>query len=259
MERIVLLFFCLIATHLLKAQSDCPPPFDMRKSGDSRYQLGAGVGLTNLKGDNKSSSGMGLGYYLNFDYKLSKGVFVGLRGQIGELKMVRTNTDFREMNSKYTAIGAGILLHPFEIINQEDERLQMRSIGKDILESFYLGVDALSVSNSIKSINRGNPIRNHAYGPTEGVDANGRPIFKQTVHSLMLPSLNIGFAQALIKNKRRRNSSSKNIFRLVLNAQFNFANNDDLDGYTPIDDNKNRVSQENDRYNFYSLGVRYSF
>lgn len=260
MKKLYFLIFCVFAVNVAIAQPGCPSPFGKNKSGinrpnDNKFELGAGIGVTSLNGDNKSSKTLGIGYYLNFDYKLVQGLYIGLRGQMGTFKVGQTSVDKRSLESDYMGFGAGLLIHPFEMINKG----YGNSIGKDLLDAFYVGADILSVSNKIKSINRGNPAGNYFHGPVDGTDGSGNPIFKDKVSALMLPSLNIGFAPALNKHRARDKNTTKNIIRIVLNAQFNFANNDELDGYTPLDANGQPDNSSKDSYYFYSLGLRYSF
>lgn len=258
MKRIILLIFCVCGAIIAKSQPNCPDPFG-RTNSINRFHIGAGVGLTQLKGDREMSNAFGIGGYLNADYQIINGLFAGLRSQFGTLKMAKTNNDSRFIESRYVGFGAGFLIHPFMMIyGQDDHRRGGVSIGKDLLTSFYLGADILNVTNNIKSIYRGNPVANNAYGPVDHYDGSGNPVFKDKVNALILPALNIGIAPILNKNKSQ-SRNKKNYMSLVLNAQFNFANNDDLDGYTPYDQNRNRIDEKNDFYSFYSLGLRYSF
>lgn len=264
MRSIFLLLFCFITVSIASAQLNCPPPFGKKSgkssSGDGAFQLTLGAGLTDLKGDIPKANSFGIGTYLNLDYRFYKGVYAGLRSQFGSLKAKGSNFDVREMDSRYLGFGAGFYVHPFELILSSNSSRQSESIGRDILEAFYVGADVLYVSNTIKSINRNNLIDNSFYGPIKYYNNNGVPIFKNTVTSLMLPSVNVGFAPALNKIRdNRRVNGNKTIYRLVFNAQFNYGNNDDLDGYVAYDKNMKSISKGNDKYNFYSLGLRITF
>lgn len=258
MKKIIILILCSVVLDCAYAQPNCPSPFGgkwakSRGNAINRYQVGAGLGFTNLKGDRKDARAWGIGGYLNVDYQIIEGLFVGIRGQYGSLKMNATHSDARALDSRYFGFGGGVRLHPFDLFAATDARDMEVSMAKGLLHAFYVGADVLHLTNKFSTIYRGNPVNNNAYGPVDHYDTNGKPVFKEKTNSLMLPSLNIGLAPIINR------SSTNQLLRLVLNAQFNFANNDLLDGYTPIDANMNRVNTENDSYSFYSLGLSYSF
>lgn len=258
MKSLIIIALCLVLVPVAKGQQGCPSPFGKTDESLKRFQIGAGLGLTTFKGERKSANAMGTAGYFNFDYQFAKGLSVGIRTQYGSFKISPNNFDSREMDSRYFGYGAGILIHPFEVINGKADRRNGTSIGRNIAEDFYFGVDILNVSNRFNYIYR-NLADQNTYGPIEGYDANGEPIFKNKVNSLMLPSFNIGLAPTLNRSKKGHTSANKNVLRLVLNAQFNFAIDDELDGYTPYGENMNKINEKNDVYNFYSLGLRYSF
>ncbi|MCI0919828.1 hypothetical protein [Sphingobacterium rhinopitheci] len=258
MKSIITILLCLVVVSFAKSQPGCPSPFAKTDETMKRFQIGIGGGLTALKGDRKSANAMGTAGYFNFDYQFVRGLYAGLRMQLGSLKMSPVNYDYRESDARYFGYGAGVLIHPIELINGADNRRRATSMARNLVKDFYIAVDVLNVSSRFNSVYRDLSDYN-SYGPIEGNDADGVPIFKNRVTSLMLPSLNIGLAPVLNSRTQTNSSGKKNVIRLVLNAQFNFANNDELDGYTPYDQNMNRISEENDRYNFYSLGLRYSF
>lgn len=250
MKKITLLIFSVVFVGHIYAQPNCPDPMSHKPIGNelNRCQIGAGGGITTLSGNRKNANAFGMAGYLTFDYQVVKGAYVGLRGQFGSLRMEALPTDKRELNSSYASFGGGISIHPFELLLQQENDTERGSF----LNAFYLGADIMSLSNKISSIYREAP-NTYTYGPVDHVDVNGDPVFKDKVGTTILPSFNVGLAPIL-------NHKSKNKIKLVLNAQFNFGNNDDLDGYTPVDVNGSLVEPNHkDGYNFYSLGLRYSF
>ncbi len=254
MKKIILLIFCLISVNLTFAQSGCPSPIGRYKAHSlQRFQVGTGVGITSLKGDRKNSNAFGAAGYFNFDYQLIKGLFFGVRTQFGSLRMKPVNFNDKEMNSRFFGFGGGILIHPFELINKDTGRQFEKSIGNYILESFYLGADVLSLQNSFKYIHRSSPLTPDSYGPIDYYDQNGNPVFKDKVSTLLLPALSVGISPILNKNNERFK------IRAVVNAQFNFTDSDELDGFTPYDANMQRIKTNNDWYSFYSLGLRCLF
>jgi len=257
MKTLSLFLFCLLLIEYGYAQPNCPSPFSGKKSKSTvsnRYQIGLGLGFTNLKGDRKNANSWGTAGYLNLDYQLIEGLYIGARSQYGSFSMAPINGDPRQLDSRYFGLGGGVMLYPLVLMNMGDSRSADYSPGIRFLRSLYLGADILQVSNKFNTIYRAPALGGNSYGPIDHFDSNGMPVFKEKVKSTMLPSLNIGLAPILNKN-----SSSAHTFRLVFNAQFNFANNDELDGYTPIDSNNEKISLGNDFYSFYSIGLRYSF
>lgn len=253
MKKISLLSLSLIIVGIAKSQPGCPSPFGANARSYPSYQVGIGGGFTKLKGDSKNTNNHSMSTYLNVDYQVVKGLFFGLRVQLGSFKMAGMNNDARALDSRYRAFGAGVLIQPIEMINNNKDKKRRYSFKRDLFESMYVGTDILNISNRFKTIHR-NPDNPSTWGPVDYYDVNGVPVFKEKVNAWLLPSLNIGIAPAL-----NRKSMGQNIIRLVVNAQFNFANNDDLDGYTPYNNAGNRINENNDRYNFYSLGLSYSF
>lgn len=261
MNNISLVLFFLILFNTVNGQSvlNCPNPYGLNKNSTSNIMVGAGVGVTMLNGDKDNASAFGIGSYLNLDYRINNSFYVGLRGQLGSLKMIATPMNDLSMNSNYTSFGAGFLLYPALAFKLGQHASIRSSVGTKLLESIYIGADIMYLTNNIKDIYRGygGVQDNAAYGPVDSYELNGDPIFKEKVSGYIFPSLNIGFAPRI--NGYKNNNVENKVLRLVFNAQLNFANNDELDGYMPIDGNNQRVGLDNDFYYLFSLGFRYSF
>lgn len=266
MKKNILLIFCLIFIKISHAQLDCPDTYTRKKpnakyyNSVSTFQVGFGAGLTTLKVDRRLPNANGLASYFNLDYRIKKGLFLGARAQLGSLWIepgALPLFDNRKLFSRYTSFGGGILIYPLDLFEEEDNGRGALSIKRYFLNALYLEIDVMKTTNRLLSIHRDYDDYN-TYGPIENYDTDGRPVFKDKVSSWMLPALNLGFSP-MINFRKLKNSSGKYILRFVANAQFNFANNDILDGYTPLDGNGVKIDYGNDFFRFYSLGIKYSF
>ncbi|MCI0919827.1 hypothetical protein [Sphingobacterium rhinopitheci] len=266
MKNLILSLLAITVVETLHGQLYCPDTYSKKKpnakynNSISTFQVGFGAGLTTLKVDRRLPNANGLGSYFNFDYRITKGLFLGARAQIGSLWIepgAEPLFDNRSLFSRYTSFGGGVLIYPFDLLEEEDNGRGALSIKRYFLNALYIEVDVMKTSNRLKSIFR-DPNDFTTYGPIDHYNADGIPIFKDKVNSWMLPALNFGFSP-MINYRKLKNSSGKYILRFVANAQFNFANNDILDGYTPLDGNGDKIDYGNDFYRFYSLGIKYSF
>ncbi|EEI90358.1 hypothetical protein HMPREF0765_3945 [Sphingobacterium spiritivorum ATCC 33300] len=218
------------------AQLDCPPVIGGAKKANDKFHITAGAGPTVLYGD-LPKSGMSVAFFLKADYRIYKGILVGLEGQIGSLKAAATidTLNKRKVNNGYYAGFVNVTVFPFQFT---DKRLSAYSAPTEILlNSFYLGVGFGGIQSDFKEL----------------IEADGTVSNNQgkTTNTFLFPVANAGFAIPV--NKYNFNNRTGRYFSVVLNAQFSMGQNDALDGFVPVQ------SQHNDMYTFYSAGVRYSF
>ena len=250
MRLFLITIFCVYCSTSIFAQY-CPPLSG--KIGEKKsFHITAGYGFTKMYGDISNNSALGSAGTIQVDYQLKKGLYVGVESQFGKLKTeVSSNADARQSINDYTAAGVVATIHPFELLAKRRSHLQTAT---DVfLNSFFVGVGTLYVINNYDQVYRNfNDLS--SYGPIEGYDENDDPIFHTRTRSLVLPSLNFGINVPLIYGY-----SNDYMLSLVLKGQVNYAQNDVVDAYTPYDSQGVRIQGESDVYNFYSLGIRYSF
>ena len=256
-----LLFVCIFCFLFIsvRAQLFCPTPYGKFNGDVKRYHITAGYGFTALYGDIDAEERYGNSGFIKFDYQIIKGIYVGVEGQTGILKNRGALGDRRFVNNKYNAFGFVMTTHIFDLL-LNDKNYSNNSFGENLLDGIYVGVGILGLRNNYKSIFR-DEYDYKTNGPIERdnqgnflYDSNGKIIFKEKLNSITLPTLNFGVAIPLIDNLRK-----DNYFSIVLNSQFNFNNNDELDGYIPYSADAKKVIGNKDFYNFYSAGLRYSF
>lgn len=251
MIRTILAAVLILGVFIARAQEGCPPPFGIQNEM-KRYHVAAGVGLTNLYGDIDKAGTIGRSFFIKGDYQIKRGLYAGIEGQYGTLEAVASATDSREVKNNYLGGGIMVTFHPFEFFSSRQPSRQ--SIGYVIMDAFYLGVGVLGIISNYDSVYREVSFP-ATYGPIERYDDAGNPVWKKKSNSITLPTANVGFAFPV----NRRYSKSGSYWSVLVNGQFNFANNDLLDGYMPQDGNGNRIGMQRDMFSFYSLGVRYSF
>ncbi len=262
MLRTTLTAIFILGVSAIKAQEGCPPPFGVQKEV-KRYHVAAGVGLTQLYGDIHKAGTLGRTFFVKGDYQIKRGLYAGLEGQFGTLEAMSSLMDDRFTKNNYMAGGLMFTFHPFEFFSSGGG---FRHSALDVLKnSFYVGVGILGIMNNYKdnvfrddnyyeSDYKGNvPPGN--YGPVDYYNEDGVPIFKKKINSYTMPTANVGLAVPI----NRRYSKTGSYWSALVNAQFNFANNDLLDGYMPYDNQFVRIGTKNDMYTMYSLGIRYSF
>lgn len=257
--------FSLILTLLFfsaQGQQGCPTPFGAQNEL-KRYHVAAGIGGTKLYGDIDKSGTFGSAFFVKGDYQIKRGLYAGIEGQFGSLDAVAEFPDYREVKNNYLAAGLMITFHPFEFFSSGES---FKESALDVMKnSFYVGVGLLGIMNNYKeSVYRDEdyyesgymgPVPPGNYGPIESDNGTGNPVFKKKINSYTKPSLNMGFAVPI----NRRYSKSGSYWSALINAQFNYANNDLLDGYMPYNEDFQRIGTKNDMYTMYSLGARYSF
>jgi len=251
--RYLLFAILLLNLSVAHAQLDCPVPFGTN-NGDQKYHITIGVGQTKLYGDMDKSGTMGTAFFLKVDYKLLKGLHIGVEGQIGSLEAVPSIVDERYVTNNYYSGGVFLTAYPYDILANSKSSYNY-SLKDRLLSGLYVGLGISGLRNSYKEgdIYR-DPNLLYTYGPIAYYDENNLPVFKEKINSLLLPAINAGLAFPINKHTTR----TGRYWSAVLNAQFNFANNELLDGYIPYDQNGRRIESNNDMYTFYSLGVRYS-
>src|SRR5690606_13063083 len=250
----LLLLFAFITSTAI-AQLYCPPTFGKRTEG--KYHVALGAGPTLLYGDLGNPTTTGFAFYVAGDYTLTRGIDVGLEGQLGSLKANEYVGD-RYVINNYQGLGLMVKVFPFKLITEKQYR--PTSFLNNMKESFYIGAGILGIVNNYTDIYRNTVTAgpNTTWGPTEKeLDGNDNTVFKDRSNSITLPTLNVGFAVPV----NQLTSSSGRFWSVMLNGQFNFSNNDLLDGYMPYQSQGGksyRVGLKNDFYSFYTLGIRYS-
>ena len=273
---ITLLVFSFFAFQTY-AQLMCPLPIGKRskyKAGinhtnvfANKFNITAGAGLNDLYGDLPRKA-YDFSYYLRAEYQFVYGLTFGIEGQLGQFEVPSYYNDPRYLENDYRSIGAQINIYPGRLLTGKAK--SDYDIGTILANSFYFGAGISSLQNNYTKVYR-NVNNLLSYGPIEtdnegeiiydniGQDGNGNPIlsprWKTKTNSIILPSINVGLAVPILKSA----NTSKNHLCFVLNTQFNFSNDDTLDGYMPYGPNGERVGRKNDAYNFYSAGLRYSF
>ncbi|ERJ59770.1 hypothetical protein [Sphingobacterium paucimobilis] len=249
----------------VRAQPGCPPPFGVQNEL-KKYHIAAGVGLTHLYGDIHKAGTLGKALFIKGDYQIKRGLYAGVEGQFGILEAMEDNilaNSNRYAKNSYMAGGLMVTFHPFEFFALGNG---FQTSALDVLKnSFYVGVGVLGIMNNYKDdvfrdegyylLDYKGPVPPGNYGPIDHYNEKGIPVFKKKINSVTIPTVNIGFAVPV----NRRYSKSGNYWSVLVNGQFNFANNDLLDGYMPYDDQFRRIGTKNDMYTMYSLGARYSF
>jgi hypothetical protein len=250
MRFYLIIFLCVCCLAPVIAQY-CPP-LSGKLGETKRFHITAGYGITQLYGDVHNNNAIGSSGTITVDYQIKKGLLIGVESQFGSLITEVINSDNpKQSHNDYMAGGFRVIMHPFSFFSKKS---YLRSFKDVILESLYVGVGSLYIINHYDYIYH-NPANYSTYGMVEGYDNSGLPIFKDRTRTLILPSMNLG-AVLPLNNQLTSNGPA---LSLVINSQFNMGQNDVLDGYTPYSINGNPSKSANDFYNFYSLGLRYSF
>lgn len=248
----ILSFFILffITTNLTYAQY-CPPLVG-KLGNDNKFHITAGYGITSTYGDVSENEEFGSAATILIDYQVKRGFLVGLESQFGSLISGSTqNNNVMQSHNNFFAGGFRITFSPYSFFSSKKI---LTSYSSAVLESFYIATGSLYVINSYDYVYRDlNDTK--TYGPVSGRDENGNYVFRDRTRTLILPTLNAGTVFPLKSNT----SVSGSFLSLVLNAQFNFGWNDLLDGYVPYNTDGTLHQGKNDVYNYYSLGLRYSF
>ncbi len=250
MKQYLLLLFLNMTCVLLFGQLKCPPVSGGNMS--EKFHITFGGGFTRLYGDINNPGTAGWGMYGRLDYTIVKGLNIGGEGQIGSLVAVDDLPfDPRRVKGSYFNLGLSMSVYPFDIALGAGKRTQ--SFAEQLARGFYLGIGGGFIYNFHRGGNYRDLNDPATYGPLDSDDIMN-PTFKQQTSSLLLPVLNTGFAIPFTKDTFR----NKGLWSIVINGQFNFADNDYMDGYAPLKADGTRLGNSNDYYSFYSLGLRYS-
>ncbi|MCA5003760.1 hypothetical protein [Sphingobacterium bovistauri] len=249
--RILTIFILILLVNNSVNAQYCPPL--VGKVGEiKRFHITGGYGVTSTYGDISENEEYGSAGTILVDYQFTKGVLIGLESQFGTLISGSSqNANVMQSHNNYFAGGFRLSFFPFSFFSNKKVLTNYSSV---ILESLYLGVGSLYIINSYDYVYR-DYNQPKTFGTIAGYNDIGEPIFRDRTRSLILPSMNVGCLIPLKSNM----SQSGSLLSLVLNAQSNFSQDDELDGYTPYGSDGSLVEGKNDVYNFYSLGLRYSF
>lgn len=266
---------------LTQAQALRCPPVDAAGNAQQKFEITAGAGMTLLYGDIHHKSNMGYGLVLRGDYKVYKGLYLGLEGQTGKLS-AEGDRDFtaqswdprKVTNEMYFSGLINATVYPYRFFINERMLFRENGFKKYILNGLYLGLGVGGIFNNYKNVEResiyyfanpngsSDPIvrefpEGALHGPTETVwsyDQNGNRVESETnvqrTKDILFPVVNVGLAVPLNKYRSYSNSG---YFSAVINSEFNFSRGEDLDGYSPVG------SEYNDMYNFTYLGIKYTF
>lgn len=277
--RGVSLLFLLSAFHA-QAQLRCPP-ITQSGQGSQRFDVSAGVGVTLLYGDINANKNQGMAGFIKGDYNIYKGFYAGLEAQFGKLKAkgfsnqnIPSKWDPREVDNSFTTIGLNVTAYPYRFFVNERDLTRKGFFERNILNGFNIGLGMGMLFNNYKYVNRettysdenglgfnvGENIMNGPHQLIVTQDELGNEIrekrFSNKEKSTILPKLNIGFSIPLNKYTTYQNY----YYSLVINSQFNFSNNDLLDGYEPLNSQGQRPDgAKNDMYNFTNIGVKVTF
>lgn len=278
--------FLLLLSPMAKAQLKCPP-ISGGGEGLDRFDVTAGLGLTMLYGDINATSNMGFGLFLKGDYKLYKGLYVGLEGQFGKLKASGMKRfiparidDFepREVENNYKMVALNVTVYPYRFFVTERDLIRKGFFERNILNGLNFGIGAGGLFSSYGKRTITNTYLDHNGMPSsfdEGwingphklvpaLDAAGNPIpgapavkeYRKTSRSKILPVVNIGLSIPVNKYT----TGSGRYYSVVINSQFNFSADDELDSYDPLTPAGVRPNgAKNDMYNFTNVGVKYTF
>lgn len=247
------------------------PPIDATGNGTQKIDITLGAGPTLLYGDINHRSNVGYGLVLKGDYKIYKGFYAGLEIQGGQLRATgqrnypeQQDWDPRYVRNRYWAGSVNATVYPYRFFVNERDLFKKSKLEQFVLNGLYVGVGLGGVLNNYSEIEReltyGQGLVNGEYETepdgTPRLDIEGEILYLDKTKSALLPIVNVGLAVPLNKYY----SHGPGYFSVVINSQFNFANNENLDGYDPRGGTGERpAGASNDMYNFTYVGIRYSF
>lgn len=233
-----------------------------------RYSVTGGVGMTQLYSDLDHPQ-IGPSAYLRGNYFLTHGLSLGLELQEGLLRgkddspidggtLGPSSMPNRNANNFYHAATLGVRFQPLKFLQEDHQRrIEYReSFAKRTLNSVYIG-GSFGVLYSLQWNKQ--RIRAQSTDPVTGDPIDGvyhvMPEYDGRDHGLSyMISTDIGFEIPL--HSLKPNLLDSYIWNLVINAQMNYAFDDELDGYSrevPVNNTKN------DSFGFLSLGVNLRF
>ncbi|WP_353185952.1 outer membrane beta-barrel protein [Parapedobacter lycopersici] len=237
------LILALLIPVSLMAQSEQESPIPY-----FRYSVTAGIGATQLYSDLDQAQ-VGPGGYLRGNYFLRHGLSVGLELQEGLLRGVDDEPErglTRRSLNFYHAATLGFQFQPVKFLQDDHlRRIEYRnSWGKRALSSAYIGAGIGALYSLQWNVRR-----------VQDVDGRAFPEFSGKNHGLnYLANANVGIELPL--HNLKPNLLDSYVWNLVVNAQLNFAFDDELDGYSGESPANNT---KNDTYGFLSLGVNLRF
>lgn len=248
--------YILLAPIIAAAQSGLKcPPIDGSGFGTQKVDLTLGVGPTLLYGDiSPVQNNMGFGVVLKGDYNIYRGLYGGIEFQAGKLLADGANDD-RFVRNRYIAGSINATVYPYRFFVTERELFIKAPIHKFLLNGLYVGVGLGIINNRYTDVYRDEPNRSPKYNGPHSLDNEGQKVWSSLASDMLMPVLNLGVAVPFNKYT----SGGRGYFSGVLNAQFNYSNGENLDGYDPLDANGQRASQHNDMYTFTYFGLRYTF
>lgn len=261
-----LLFSCCISSILLpicaQAQLHCPPVGKI--DYDRKINVTLGVGPTLLYGDIVNDRNLGVAGVLKGDYKLYKGIFAGVEAQLGILNSYGRNYDNnnipidyeqrdpRFVKNYYYSGSLNISIFPGLFFVDEKMEFRKPSVGTLIGRGLYVGLGFGAVVNNYDKLYR-DENSNASQAEFEYDDAGNIVKYKTPTRDILWPIGNVGLSMPLNKYS----SYDGRYLSLVINTQFNFAKDDQLDAYRPFIGEGQR--SKGDVYNFTYLGLKYTF
>lgn len=230
-----------------------------------RYSVTGGMGVNQLYGDLDKRQ-IGGGVYLRGNYFLTHGVSIGLELQEGLLRgedetpamTTPADTIIRNADNLYHAAILGVRFQPIKFLQDDHQRrIEYReSVIKRTLNSVYVGA-GIGVLHSLQwdkqrvrdGVTSTDPITG------DEVIVNGiLPVHEGRNHGFSyIVSTDVGFEIPL--HSLKPNLLDSYVWNLVVNGQFNFALDDELDGYSgDYAGNKHR-----DTYAMLTLGLNLRF
>lgn len=231
MKKTLILLFTLFASHYVSAQYF-----------KSDWTIGGGA--TFLYGDlDTMKAKLAPAAFIRYAISPIKGFSIGVDIQGGMLEstyspLVTNNSSYDPtpfVSNSYFSGSIDFRVKPFQLFYDCAERFQ-QNVSTVMLKSIYLGVGIGGIVNHVNF--KGDP--NYFSS-----------ISKKTSSTALRIPLNAGFDIPL----QTQNRTAKKAYFLNFNSQFNFSNNDWIDGI-----NDNSVdNKKKDFYSFYSLGFVMKF
>lgn len=230
------------------------PPIVNAQSGDEspvpyfRYSVTGGVGITQLYSDLDQPQ-LGPAAYLRGNYFLFHGLSVGLELQEGLLRGIDDEPESgitRRSLNFFHAATLGVTFQPFKFLQDDHlRRIEYReSWGKRALNGVYAGA-GIGILYSLQ----------WDQGRVADADGTVLPQFAGRNYGLSyLANANVGIELPL--HSLKPNLLDSYVWNLIVNAQMNYAFDDELDGYSGDDPVNNA---KNDAFGLLTLGVNLRF
>lgn len=240
-KRVITVFLLatvLVLSNRSHAQLNCPSPTGQQKA--DKFHLTVSGGPTFLYGDKNSANTRGAAVQGKLDFRIIKGLLVGVEAQTGTLDATPWDSDQRSVRNAYSMGAVNVTVYPAHFFT-EIARNYNPSFGEKLVNGLYLGVGAGGTYNFYRDID---------YDNTD--DESYYPRGSKT-KSLLLPVTNLGVSIPLSNPYRGFRTG---YWSIVVNGQFAFSDDDDLDGLNPTSEEANK---NKDMYSLYSAGLRFSF